>query len=134
MRMAMLTEAMKQMIATQQCFIGTVSPDGFPNVAPKRSTRVFDDSTLIFNEGTGRHTYSNLANGSKVAIAVVDREIMDGYRFCGTATLHQSGPVYEAAAAASVQQGRPAPKAVVTVAVEEIYSLKPGPTAGTQIA
>lgn len=132
--MAKLTDAMKQMIATQQCFIGTVSPEGMPNVAPKRSTRVHDDETLAFNEGTGRQTFANLANGSKVAIAVVNREEMDGYRFVGTATLHTAGPVYEAAAEASVKMGRPAPKAAVTVAVEEIYSLKPGPTAGARIA
>lgn len=133
-QMAKLTEAMKQMIANQQCFVGTVSPEGVPNVAPKRSTRVHDDETLIFNEGTGRTTYGNLLNGSRVAVAVVNREEMDGYRFVGTATLHQSGPLYEAAAAASLQAGRPAPRAAVTVAVEEIYSLKPGPTAGTRIA
>lgn len=132
--MAILTEAMKQMIATQQCFIGTVSPDGMPNVAPKRSTRVFDDETLLFNEGTGRQTYTNLAGGSKVAVAVVNRDEMDGYRFVGTATLHESGPIYDAAAAAAVQMGRKAPRAAVTVKVEAIYSLKAGPTAGTQIA
>ncbi len=54
--MAKLTQEMKDMIGTQQCFIGTVSKTGIPNVAPKRSTRVFDDETLIFNEGTGGAT------------------------------------------------------------------------------
>jgi len=132
--MAKLTEAMKQMIATQQCFIGTVSADGLPNVAPKRSTRVLDDETLLFSEGTARQTYANVVNGSKVAIAVVNREELDGYRFVGAATVHQSGPVYEQIAAASAQAGRPAPKAAVTVAIEQIFSLKPGPTAGTRIA
>ena len=131
--MPKLTEAMKQMIATQQCFVGTVSADGMPNVAPKRSTRVFDDETLVFNEGTARQTYANVVNGSKVAIAVVNRDELDGYRFVGTATVLDSGPVYDQAAAVSIQAGRPAPRAVVTVAVEEIFSLKPGPTAGTRI-
>ncbi|HYF92457.1 MAG TPA: pyridoxamine 5'-phosphate oxidase family protein [Symbiobacteriaceae bacterium] len=131
--MAQLTDAMKQMIATQQCFIGTVSTDGLPNVAPKRSTRVLNDETLLFAEGTARQTYTNLVNGSRVAIAVVNRDELDGYRFVGTATVHHSGPVYDQVAAASIQAGRPAPKAAVTVAVEEIFSLKPGPTAGTRI-
>lgn len=36
--MAKLTQEMKEMIATQQCFIATVNADGTPNVAPKRST------------------------------------------------------------------------------------------------
>ena len=132
--MAKLTDAMKQMIATQQCFIGTVSPDGMPNVAPKRSTRVLNDETLAFNEGTAKQTYSNLVNGSRIAIAVVNRDELDGYRFVGTATVHHDGPVWEQAAAVSAQAGRPAPRAAVTVAIEEIYSLKPGPAAGTKIA
>lgn len=33
--MAVLTQEMKDMIATQQCFIGTTDADGTPNVAPK---------------------------------------------------------------------------------------------------
>jgi uncharacterized protein len=76
--MAILTQEMKDMIATQQCFIGTVGKDGLPNVAPKRSTRVLNDETLIFSEGTGGATYKNLQDGSKVSIAVVNREILDG--------------------------------------------------------
>ena len=34
--MSTLTQAMKDMVASQQCFIGTVNEDGTPNVAPKR--------------------------------------------------------------------------------------------------
>lgn len=132
--MAKLTEEMKQMIAAQQCFVATVREDGAPSVGPKRSTRVYDEETLAFNEGTAKGTFENLKRFPKVAIAVVDREAMDGYRFVGTATLHYDGPAYEQAAAMSAKAGRPAPKAVVTVAVEEIYSLKPGPSAGTRIA
>jgi len=69
--MATLTQEMKEMIATQQCFIGTADADGMPNVAPKRSTRVLTDDSLIFTEGTGGTTYANIKRGSKVAVAVV---------------------------------------------------------------
>jgi hypothetical protein len=58
--MAQLTQEMKDMIMTQQCFHATVSKDGVPNNAPKRSTRVFDDETLMFSEGTGRTTQENI--------------------------------------------------------------------------
>lgn len=37
--MAKLTQEMKDMILAQQCFIATVSKEGIPNNAPKRSTR-----------------------------------------------------------------------------------------------
>ena len=132
--MAKLTQEMKDMIMTQQCFIATVSKDGIPNNAPKRSTRVFDDETLIFSEGTGRTTYKNILDGSKAAVAVVNREILDGYRFVGTPEVLSSGEIYDRSAEMSLKAGMPKPKAVVLVHIEEIYSLKPGPLAGTRIS
>ena len=131
--MATLTQEMKDMIATQQCFIGTINADGTPNVAPKRSTRVLSDDSLIFTEGTGGATYANLKRGSKVSISVVNRDILDGYRFAGNAELQESGDLYEQAAAMSLKTGMPKPKAVAIIKITEIHSLKPGPTAGKKI-
>lgn len=133
-KMAKLTEEMKEMISTQQCFIGTVNADGTPNVAPKRSTRVLSDESLIFIEGTGGATYSNIKRGSKVSVAVVNRDIVDGYRFLGDATILDSGDLYDAAAAAAVKSGRPVPIAVTVINIKEIHSLKPGPGAGKKVA
>jgi uncharacterized protein len=132
--MATLTQAMKDMIATQQCFIATVDENGIPNVAPKRSTRVLNDNALIFTEGTGKKTFHNIKNGSKVAIGIVDREILDGYRFIGTPEIQTNGELYEIAAATSQKMNMPKPHAVVIIHIEEIYSLKPGPTAGQKIS
>ncbi len=132
--MAKLTQEMKDMIATQQCFVGTADAEGMPNVAPKRSTRVLSDDALIFTEGTGGTTLSNIKNGSKVAVAVVNREVPDGYRFIGMPELLDSGELYEAAAEFSVKMGRPKPFGVVVVHISEIHSLKPGPMAGKKIA
>ncbi len=132
--MAALTQEMKDMIATQQCFVGTVNADGTPNVAPKRSTRVLSDNSLIFTEGTGGATYTNIKRGSKVSVSVVNREILDGYRFVGTASLLESGELYEQAAAMSAKLGMPKPHAVVVINLTEIHSLKPGPSAGKKIA
>ena len=96
--MAQLTQEMKEMIATQQCFLATVSKEGVPNNAPKRSTRVFNDETLMFSEGTAGNTYKNILDGSKVSVAVVNREIVDGYRFLGTPEALTSGEIYDQAA------------------------------------
>lgn len=131
--MSTLTQEMKDMIATQQCFIGTSDAEGNPNVAPKRSTRVFSDDSLIFTEGTGGITYSNIKRGSKVAVAVVTREILDGYRFIGTPTMHESGELYEQAVEMAAKMGFPKPLAVVVIHISEIHSLKPGPMAGKKI-
>ncbi len=132
--MIKLTQEMKDMVATQQCFIGTVNADGTPNVAPKRSTRVLSDNSLIFTEGTGGATYANIKRGSKVSVAVVNRDIVDGYRFVGEASLQDSGELYNAAAEASAKLGRPKPLAVAVINISEIHTLKPGPNAGKKIA
>ena len=131
--MAQLTQEMKEMILTQQCFHATVNKEGIPNNAPKRSTRIFDDETLIFSEGTGGTTYKNILDGSKVAVAVVNREILDGYRFLGTPEVLTTGEIYEKSAELSLKAGMPKPKAVILVHVDEIHSLKPGPMAGKRI-
>ncbi len=132
--MAKLTQEMKEMILTQQCFHATVSTEGVPNNAPKRSTRIFDDETLIFNEGTGGNTLKNILDGSKVSVAVVNREIVDGYRFLGTPEALTSGEIYDQAAELSAKAGMPKPKAVILIHIDEIHSLKPGPGAGKRIA
>lgn len=131
--MATLTPEMKEMIATQQCFIATVDGDGVPNVAPKRSTRVLSDDELVFTEGTGGTTFANIKRGSKVAVAVVNREILNGFRFLGDAACLVSGELYNQAAAISEKMGLPKPYAVVVIKIAEIHSLKPGPMAGKKI-
>ena len=124
---------MKEMVMSQQCFHATVSKDGMPNNAPKRSTRVFNDETLIFNEGVGGITYQNILDGSKVATSVVNRDVMDGYRFISTAEVITDGELYEKSAEMSLKAGMPKPKAVILLHIDEIHSLKPGPMAGKKI-
>lgn len=131
--MAQLTPEMKEMILAQQCFHATVSKDGVPNNAPKRSTRVFNDETLIYSEGTGGTTYKNILDGSKVAVAVVNREILDGFRFLGTPKVLTEGEIYDKSAEMSLKAGMPKPKAVILIHIDEIHSLKPGPMAGKRI-
>lgn len=131
--MVKLTQEMKDMIGSQQSFHATVSKEGAPNIAPKRSTKVFDDSTLMFNEGTGGQTYKNILDGSMVTTALVDREKMDGYRFYSKPEVITSGEIYENAAEFSVKNGMPKPKAIILLHIEKIYTLKAGPDAGKLI-
>jgi predicted pyridoxine 5'-phosphate oxidase superfamily flavin-nucleotide-binding protein len=131
--MAKLTQEMKEMVMTQQCFHATVSKEGVPNNAPKRSTRVVDDETLVFSEGTGGTTYKNILDGSKIAVAVVNRNILDGYRFLGTPEVITEGEIYDKSAELSLKAGMPKPKAVILIHIDEIYCLKPGPMAGKKI-
>jgi predicted pyridoxine 5'-phosphate oxidase superfamily flavin-nucleotide-binding protein len=121
--MAKLTQEMRDLIAAQQCFVATVNADGTPNVGPKRSTRVIDDEHIAYNEATAKQTWNNVNKGSKVAIAVVDREKLKGFRFLGTPEILTSGKLYEDAVGMAQKMGRPAPKAVVKIKIEKIFNL-----------
>ena len=125
--MAKLADEMKALVGSQQCFIATASPDGMPNIGPKGSTHVLDDEHIVFYELTGGRTWENLQKNPKVAVAVVDRSKMQGYRFVGKAELITEGELYEGAKKLAEMLKTPAPpKAAVKVKVEEIYNLGAG--------
>lgn len=125
--MAKLTEEMKALVSSQQAFIATATPNGVPNIATKGSTKVLDDEHLVFFELTGGRTWENLQKNPKVAIAVVDRSKMQGFRFVGTAQLITEGELYTAAQKLAEMLKLQVPaKAAVKVRVEEIYNLGGG--------
>ncbi|MCL4469168.1 MAG: pyridoxamine 5'-phosphate oxidase family protein [Deltaproteobacteria bacterium] len=131
--MAKITAEMRSMINANQCFVATSDRTGKPNIGPKKSTKVLDDETLLFIETTGRKTLENIKENPLVAIAVVDKERLVGFRFVGHAEIITSGHEFEYAKQLALQANRPAPKAVITVKVEEIHNLRPGETAGQRI-
>jgi uncharacterized protein len=128
-----LTEEMKEMLRTQLPILATVTDAETPNIGPKRTLRAYDESSLIFNENTGGRHLENLRAGSRAAVAVVDREAPDGYRFIGRAEVHESGPVMEEAVAFARERGMGLPRAAVLIRIEEIFSLKPGESAGRRV-
>ncbi len=131
--MSTLTKEMKEIIATQQCFVGTVGENDMPNISPKRSTRVLTDDSIMFIEVTGGITFQNLKRGSKIVVACVNRDTLDGFRFIGDPEIQESGEHYEQAADLLAKMGRPKPYAVVIIHITEIHSLKPGAMAGKRI-
>ncbi|MCO7641499.1 pyridoxamine 5'-phosphate oxidase family protein [Pseudomonas sp. S 311-6] len=128
--MPVLNDAMKAMLAKQLPIQSTVSKDGLPDIGPKRSLRAYDDQTLIYNENTGGQTLRNILDGSKMAIAVIDREALDGYRFVGTPEVFSEGQPFDDAVAFASQNGMKTPKFAVLVHLDAIYTLRSGPDAG----
>jgi uncharacterized protein len=85
----MLTSDMRAVIdVAQLCFAATVTPDGRPNVSPKGTIRVWDDSRLFFLDIASPGTRANLAHLPWMEINVVDQLSRRGYRFSGRAELH----------------------------------------------
>ena len=70
--MSKLTDAMKEIIEKQLAYVSTVSNEGMPNIGPKRSMRILDENTLIYNENTGKQTMNNILANGKVAVAYAD--------------------------------------------------------------
>lgn len=131
--MPALTDDMKRMLGAQLAVLATVTDGQTPNIGPKRSLRVYDDHSLIFNENTGGQTLANIRAGSRVSVAVIDREALDGYRFVGRARIFESGPAFDDAIAFARERGMKPPRCAVVIAVDDVYTLKPGATAGTRV-
>ncbi|MBI4329774.1 MAG: pyridoxamine 5'-phosphate oxidase family protein [Chloroflexi bacterium] len=126
--MANLTPEMKAMVASQLAVVATASKGGIPNVGPKGSVLVIDDQTLAYSESTGDKTLKNLKENPNVAVLVVDRQKSDGFQIKGKAELLTSGDLFEKVAKRQEERGRPRPRLVARIGVDEIYPVKSGAT------
>jgi predicted pyridoxine 5'-phosphate oxidase superfamily flavin-nucleotide-binding protein len=125
--MAKLTDDMKKMMANQQVFVATASSDGIPNIATKGSAQVLDDEHITYSELTGGRTWANLQQNPTLAIAVVDRNTMQGYRFMGKAEFITTGELYDNAKKLADMLKMPVPpKAAIKMKVDEIFDLGNG--------
>ena len=123
------------MLASQLSFLSTTDGQNNPQVGPKGTMRVLDDAHLLYDEHTGKQAWSNVRTNQKVAVAVVDRSKFKGYRFEGTAEVHQGDDIFAAAQKYAADSGHlPQPIAAVVVNIERIYTLDAGPHAGDLIA
>jgi len=90
-----LTDDMKRVVRDQRLgYVATVAPDGLPNVSPKGSLTVWDDSHLVFADIESPNTIRNLSANGHVEVNVVDPFTRKGYRFQGRATVLRSGDTY----------------------------------------
>lgn len=124
--MGKLNEDMKNMLANQLSLVATSTKAGIPNIGPKGSLYVLDDETLVYSEGAARKTLKNIQENPSVAVLVVDREKLDGYQFKGKAQVFSEGPIFNEVSEKQKKRGRRPPTKVVTIKIEEIYSVKPG--------
>ena len=93
-----LTKDMQRVIAGQKlAFVATVCSDGTPNLSPKGTTAVWDDDHLAFANIRSAGTLANLRHNPVVEVNVVDPIVRRGYRFKGTASVLESGEVYDRA-------------------------------------
>jgi len=84
-----MTADMKRLVREQKLgFVATVSPNGSPNLSPKGTTTIWDDSHLMFADIASPNTIRNLETNPSVEVNIVDPFIRKGYRFKGKAVVH----------------------------------------------
>jgi predicted pyridoxine 5'-phosphate oxidase superfamily flavin-nucleotide-binding protein len=90
------TDDMKRIVAEQKlAFVATVCPDGTPNLSPKGTIAVWDDTHLVFADIRSPGTVANLKVNPTIEINVVDPFVRKGYRFKGTAELVTDGDLFQ---------------------------------------
>ena len=129
--MVALTQAMKDMIGAQLNFLSTADEDGNPQVGPKGTMRVLDDTHLIYNEQTGKQAWHNLHVNGKAAVATVDHAALKGFRFEGHVEgFHDDDQIYQDSVKFAEERHLPAVIAAVVIAIDRVYLLDAGPHAG----
>jgi predicted pyridoxine 5'-phosphate oxidase superfamily flavin-nucleotide-binding protein len=120
-----LTADMQRVLNEQRLgFVASVCEDGTPNLSPKGTTTVWDDEHIVFADICSPGTIANIRHHPIVEINVVDPVSRKGYRFKGTATIHEQGPIFEQGLAFYRQRGTVSPiRSIVLVHVERALPL-----------
>ena len=72
-------------------YVATISSDGSPNLSPKGTIAILDDSRLVFANIRSPQTVENLTKNPSIEINVIDPFSRMGYRFKGMANLLSDG-------------------------------------------
>lgn len=125
--MAILTEDMKRVVREQRLgYVAMVCPDGTPNLSPKGTTRVWDDTHLVFADNRSPRTIANLKQNPAIEINVVDWFTRKGYRFKGIAAVIESGSLFDELASFYEQPGpSDAPRRIRTFVLVEVQRALP---------
>ena len=72
-------------------YVATVSLDGTPNLSPKGTIAILDDSRLVFANIRSPQTVENLIKNPSIEINVIDPFSRMGYKFKGMANILSDG-------------------------------------------
>ena len=90
--MVVITEEIKNFVNFQKLgYVATISDDNTPNLSPKGTIMVLDESHIAFADIQSPKTVENLKHNPSIEINVVDTFSRRGYRFSGTAEIILSG-------------------------------------------
>lgn len=111
--------------------LSSLRSDGTPNASPKHF-RIRDDKHLEFTDVFSQTLSDVLKTHPDVTVVFIDPKAVIGYRMRGRAVLETFGPLFQQAASQLESMGFK-PKAIVSIALEEVQSLTYGPGTGKKI-
>ena len=118
-------------------WVATVSPDGTPNVSIKGSGSLLDDEHIYFADLYSRETLENLEHDPRVAVGIHDYERKVAMQIKGRAEILDHGDLLDdmklRLAAISEKWRLPPLKHVVSITVDSVIDLWPGPHAGEEV-
>ena len=76
-------------------YVATISNDGTPNLSPKGTIAVIDESTMVFADIRSPQTMQNLQENPSIEINVVDPFQRLGYRFKGDGKIINDGSEFD---------------------------------------
>ena len=85
------------------CMVGTASSEGKPQISMKGSMMVYDQGSLAYWERSRRTALENVGTNPNVVVFYRNPDQRVNWRFYGTATIHESGPVREDVMGRTVQ-------------------------------
>ena len=131
--MVMTEEMMDAIEKDNVVFLATATADSTPNVVPIGFARPIDNKTIMIVDNYMNKTRKNLEKNPKASLVVRDASKAP-YQFKGTVEIVESGKYFdEAVDWATSVMSQLAPKAAILLKVEEIYSVQPGPDAGSKV-
>lgn len=121
----MLTSDMKRVVSEHPLgYVATAASDGTPNVSPKGTFFVVDDTTIAFAEIRSPVTVRNLQTNPRIEVNFVDPFVRKGYRFAGTAKVLPRGEGnFDALLKTSGSSLAPRVRAIVVITVTKALPL-----------
>ena len=123
--MDIITEKIKNFVNFQKLgYVATISADNTPNLSPKGTIIVLDESSLAFADIHSPQTVENLKRNPSIEINIVDPFSRRGYRFKGIAEIISTGDKFDKIIAYYRETGiKSSIKTIIVVKIEKLSEL-----------
>ena len=120
--MVVITEEIKNFVNFQKLgYVATVSSDNTPNLSPKGTIMILNESHLAFADIQSPKTVENIRDNPSIEINVVDPFSRRGYRFKGIAEIITSGDKFDEIISYYKTSGVKSPiKSIILVKIEKL--------------